>query len=148
MAGILSGLTRRQVNDRLDAIVAFAELEPFIDNPVRTYSSGMQVRLAFATAMHSDPEILLIDEVLTVGDLAFQRKCSDRLAQFKANGCTILLVSHDAGTIQDMCEEVLWLEAGRVVVHGPATEVVPRYVSHMGGRVEAANNEPNTSSFH
>lgn len=140
MAGILGGLTRRQVLQRLEAIVDFAELEPFIDNPVRTYSTGMQMRLAFATAVHSDPEILLLDEVLSVGDLAFQRKCLDRMAQFKAEGCTILLVSHDAGAIQDMCEQALWLDAGRVIEHGAAAGVVSKYVEYMSG-----NGPPTTT---
>jgi lipopolysaccharide transport system ATP-binding protein len=133
MAGILSGLPRRAVVARLDAIVAFAELEASIDNPARTYSSGMLMRLAFATAMHTDPEILLIDEVLAVGDLAFQRKCRERLDMFKASGCTLLVVSHDSGTIMDMCEDALWLQSGQVAMHGPAAEVVPRYVAHMSG---------------
>ena len=133
MAGILGGLTRRQVLQRLDAIVDFAELEPFIDNPIRTYSTGMQMRLAFATAAHTDPEILLLDEVLSVGDLAFQHKCLDRMKQFKADGCTILLVSHDTGAVREMCDEALWLDGGRLVAHGPARETVDRYVEHMNG---------------
>jgi lipopolysaccharide transport system ATP-binding protein len=131
MAGILGGLTRRQVLQRLDAIVDFAELEPFIDNPVRTYSTGMQMRLAFATAAHTDPEILLLDEVLSVGDLAFQRKCLDRMAQFKAAGCTILLVSHDASAVAEMCEDAIWLDTGRLVAAGRAADVVARYIAHM-----------------
>jgi len=131
LVGILGGLTRRQVMRRLDAIVDFAELEPFIDNPVRTYSTGMQMRLAFATAIHVDPEVLLIDEVLSVGDLAFQRKCLDRIADFKARGCTILVVSHDASAIRDMCDEALWLRSGRLEAHGPTDDVVARYVEAM-----------------
>jgi lipopolysaccharide transport system ATP-binding protein len=133
----ISGLSRQQVLRRLDAIVAFAELEQFIDNPLRTYSTGMQMRLAFATAVHAEPEILLIDEVLSVGDLAFQRKCLERINEFKAAGCSILLVSHEASDIHDLCDEALWLSGGTIVEHGPASEVVERYVEHMGGEPPA-----------
>jgi lipopolysaccharide transport system ATP-binding protein len=131
MAGILGGLTRREVLDRLDAIIEFAEIEAFIDNPVRTYSTGMQMRLAFSTAIHAEPEILLIDEVLSVGDIAFQRKCLERIGQFKANGCSIIFVSHDADVVKELCDEALWLHAGTVVTHARATETVRRYLEHM-----------------
>lgn len=129
--GVIAGLTRQQVAQRFDSIVEFAELETFIDSPLRTYSTGMQMRLGFAVAVHTDPEILLIDEILAVGDLAFQRKCLDRIAQFKDEGCTIVLVSHDADSIQQLCDEVLWLRRGRLVAHGPADEVTDRYVEEM-----------------
>jgi lipopolysaccharide transport system ATP-binding protein len=138
MAGILSGLRRRQVTDRLAYIITFSELEPCIDNPIRTYSSGMQMRLAFAAAMYSDPEILLIDEVLAVGDLAFQRKCRERMEQFKAEGCTILVVSHDLETIAELCDTALWLDAGRVVAHGPTADIIHGYVTYMGGGKDMA----------
>ena len=92
LGGLLNGLTRREVLDRFDAIVAFAEVEKVIDSPVRTYSTGMLMRLAFATAVHTEPEILLIDEVLSVGDLAFQHKCLDRIDEIRNAGCSILLV--------------------------------------------------------
>jgi len=118
VSGVIAGLTRHEVAQRFDSIVAFAELQQSIDSPLRTYSSGMQMRLAFAVAIHTEPEILLIDEVLAVGDLAFQRKCLQRIARFKAEGCTILLVSHDATLIQQLCDEVLWLRGGRLVAHG------------------------------
>lgn len=129
--GVISGLTRREIEQRLDAIVAFAELQEFIDNPLRTYSTGMQMRLAFAVAVHIEPEILLIDEVLAVGDLAFQRKCLERIAQFKAEGCTIILVSHDTSVIQQLCDEALWLRAGRLVAYGATDVVVGQYVAEM-----------------
>lgn len=131
MAGILAGLTRRQVLQRLDAIVDFAELEPFIDNPIRTYSTGMQMRLAFATAVHSEPDVLLLDEVLSVGDLAFQRKCLDRMTEFRAAGCTMLLVSHDVGAVRELCDEAIWLDGGRLCASGTAADVVDRYIAHM-----------------
>lgn len=129
--GVLSGLKRREVAQRFDSIVAFAELENSIHNPLRTYSTGMQMRLAFAVAAHLEPEILLVDEVLSVGDLAFQRKCLDRINQFKAEGCSIVFVSHDVETIEELCAEALWLRKGQVIVHGPARHAVEQYVAEM-----------------
>jgi lipopolysaccharide transport system ATP-binding protein len=111
--------------------LAFAELEEFIDNPLRTYSTGMQMRLGFAVAAHTDPEILLIDEILAVGDLAFQRKCLECIAQFKDQGCAIVLVSHDAGSIQRLCDEALWIRQGRLVACGPADVVAGQYIAEM-----------------
>lgn len=131
ISGVISGLLRQEITQRFDSIVAFAELENFIDNPLRTYSTGMQMRLAFAIAAHIDPDVLLIDEVLAVGDLAFQRKCLDRIAQFRADGCTILLVSHDADQVQKLCDEVLWLRQGQIVAHGEPEIVVGQYVAEM-----------------
>jgi lipopolysaccharide transport system ATP-binding protein len=129
--GVIAGLTRHEMAQRFDSIVAFAELEEFIDNPLRTYSTGMQMRLGFAVAVHTDPEILLIDEILAVGDLAFQRKCLDRIAQFKAQGCTIILVSHDTNSIQQLCDEALWLRRGKLVAYGPADVVTNQYAEEM-----------------
>jgi lipopolysaccharide transport system ATP-binding protein len=129
--GVIAGLTRHEVARRFDSIVAFAELEEFIDNPLRTYSTGMQMRLGFAVAVHTEPEILLIDEILAVGDLAFQRKCLDRIAQFKDEGCTIVLVSHDADSIQQLCDEALWLRRGKLVAYGPADVVAGQYIEEM-----------------
>lgn len=129
--GVISGLTRRQVRRYFDSIVAFAELEKFIDNPLRTYSTGMQMRLGFAIAVHTSPDILLIDEVLVVGDLSFQRKCIERIVQFKNDGCAIVLVSHDEGQIEQLCDEVLWLRSGQLVAHGDAKVVIGQYVSEM-----------------
>ena len=129
ISGVINGLTRREVSKEFDSIVAFSELEDFIDSPLRTYSTGMQMRLAFAVATHTNPEVLLIDEVLGVGDLAFQRKCLERIAQFKADGCTIILVTHDNGFVAKLCDEALWLHGGRVIVYGPANEVASRYIA-------------------
>jgi lipopolysaccharide transport system ATP-binding protein len=142
MSGILTGLTRREVLDRLDAIIAFAELEKFIDHPLRTYSTGMQMRLAFSAAVHAEPEVLIIDEVLSVGDIAFQRKCLDRIAQFRKAGCSILLVSHEASVVQDLCDDVLWVNAGRLMAQGPASEVLRQYAAHMGVAPEPAAGVP------
>jgi lipopolysaccharide transport system ATP-binding protein len=108
--------------------VAFAELEQFIDSPLRTYSTGMQTRLAFAVAVHTMPDILLIDEVLAVGDLSFQRKCLQQIAQFKAEGSAIILISHDTAQVQQLCDEVLWLRDGRVESHGDPAQVVRQYI--------------------
>src|SRR5262249_33676935 len=96
-----------------------------------TYSSGMQMRLAFAVAAHMEPEVLLIDEALAVGDLAFQRKCIQRITQFKAEGCTIVLVAHETTLIKQLCDEVLWLRGGRLVSHGPPDVIVGQYVAEM-----------------
>jgi lipopolysaccharide transport system ATP-binding protein len=133
LTGILNGLTRREVLERLESIVDFAETEDVLDNPIRTYSSGMQMRLAFAVAVHTEPDILLIDEVLSVGDIAFERKCLNRIDQFKAAGCAILVVSHAGETIEDMCDEALWLNSGRLVAQGRADAIVREYTAHMGG---------------
>jgi lipopolysaccharide transport system ATP-binding protein len=131
ISGVISGLTRHEVQQRFDSIVAFAELEAFIDNPLRTYSTGMQMRLAFAIAVHIEPEILLIDEVLAVGDISFQHKCLERITQFKEEGCTIILVSHDATSVRQLCDEALWLRTGQLIAYGPAEVIVDQYVAEM-----------------
>jgi lipopolysaccharide transport system ATP-binding protein len=131
VAGVVAGLTRAEVLERFDSIVAFAELEEVMENPFRTYSTGMQMRLAFAVAAHTDPEILLIDEVLAVGDLAFQRKCLQRIGQFKADGCAVVLVSHDMQLVRQLCDHVVWLGAGHVAAHGAADVVIRQYESAM-----------------
>jgi lipopolysaccharide transport system ATP-binding protein len=128
LAGIVAGLTRREVRARLDAIVAFAGLEAFVDEPLRTYSTGMQARLGFAIAAHTDPEILLVDEVLAVGDAAFQRRCIERLRQFQRDGVTMLIVSHDHHVVAELCDEVVWLRGGALVAVGAPNEIVRRYV--------------------
>ena len=125
--GVISGLTRRQVAQRFDAIVSFAELEEFIDSPLRTYSAGMWMRLAFSVAIHVDPEVLLVDEVLAVGDIGFQRKCRQRIEELRALGCATLLVSHDTDLIAEICDDAIWLDAGQVIAQGPAAAVVHRY---------------------
>jgi lipopolysaccharide transport system ATP-binding protein len=130
--GVISGLTRREIAGNFDSIVAFAELADFIDSPLRIYSLGMQMRLAFSVAAHIQPDILLIDEVLAVGDAAYQLKCLERIAQFKAQGCAILFVSHDTAVVQRLCDEALLLEEGRVAAHGPPDEVVSQYLAEIG----------------
>jgi lipopolysaccharide transport system ATP-binding protein len=140
--GIISGLTRREVASQFDAIVDFAELADFIDSPIRTYSTGMQMRLAFAVAAHIEPEILLIDEVLAVGDFSFQRKCLERIAQFKEQGCAIMLVSHDTTLVGQLCDEAIWLRSGRLAAHGPAEVVANQYVAEM--KAETQRHTPKT----
>lgn len=129
--GVISGLSRRQVNGLMDSIVAFAELENFLDNPVRTYSSGMQLRLAFSVAVHVQPEVLLVDEVLAVGDLGFQRKCLERIRQLRDGGAAVLYVTHDLSQARDECDRVLWLDGGQAAAWGAAAEVVDAYRETM-----------------
>jgi lipopolysaccharide transport system ATP-binding protein len=132
ISGVVAGLTRREVAQCFESIVAFAELQTFIESPMRTYSTGMQMRLAFAIAVHTSPDVLLIDEVLAVGDVAFQRKCLERIAQFKAAGCAIILISHETAVIQKLCDQVLWLRGGRIVAHGTPDMVIDQYLDDQG----------------
>ena len=125
--GILLGLSRQEVRERFDEIVRFAGLEAFIDNPVKTYSSGMYMRLGFAIATAVDPDVLLIDEVLAVGDEAFQHKCIGKIQEFKARGRTICFVSHDLGAVEQLCDETLWLADGQVSAIGRTHEVIQQY---------------------
>ncbi len=135
--GSLMGLSRREMDRRLEAIVAFSEIERFIDMPIKHYSSGMRMRLGFATAIHVDPDILLIDEVLAVGDQAFQNKCRDRIAELRKAGVTIVLVSHSIQAIRDLCQRTLWLEGGRVQAYGPTDDVVEAYYASVVAHEEA-----------
>ena len=129
--GAILGLSRRQITERLDDIIAFAELDQFINNPVRNYSSGMYMRLGFAIAVHVDPQVILIDEVLAVGDEAFQRKCIERIRRFRKEGRTMVFVSHDLAAVMDVCDRVLWLEHGRVRADGKPPDAVDAYLSHV-----------------
>jgi ABC-type polysaccharide/polyol phosphate transport system ATPase subunit len=135
--GIMLGLTRKEVEERFDAIVAFAELEDFIDAPVKTYSSGMYVRLGFAVAIHVDPDVLLIDEVLAVGDEAFTRKCLDKIGEFRRRGKTILLVTHSLGLAEKMCDDLLWLRHGKMADRGDPKRIVDAYLTYVAGGEEA-----------
>ena len=127
--GIMLGLTKRQIHERFDEIVEFAELTDFIDAPVKTYSSGMYMRLGFAVAIHVDPDVLLVDEVLAVGDQQFQAKCIRKIYQLKAAGHTLICVSHSGSLIEELCDTGLWLDHGRVIAQGEAHEVVRAYQS-------------------
>ena len=130
--GALHGLTREQIESRMDDIVEFSELGDFIEVPVKTYSSGMFVRLGFAIAAHLDADVLLIDEVLAVGDEAFQRKCEQRIAEQVSAGATLVLVSHDAALVERTCERVIVLDGGKVVFDGPTGDGMPFYHRLMG----------------
>jgi ABC-type polysaccharide/polyol phosphate transport system ATPase subunit len=141
--GIMLGLSKREVADRFDEIVEFAEMKDFIDAPVKTYSSGMYMRLGFAVAIHVDPEVLLVDEVLAVGDEGFTHKCLDKFAEFKRRGKTILLVTHSLGMVERFCDEALWLDAGRIKGSGDPKRIVGAYVTDVEKREEqelAAND--------
>jgi len=129
--GIILGLSRKDIQQRIDDIIRFSELEEFIDSPVKTYSSGMYMRLAFSIAAAVDPEILLIDEILAVGDASFQRKCQNRLNALKADGKTIVIVTHDLGALERHCDRVLWLEHGRLKAYGDVQSVVQMYLEHV-----------------
>jgi ABC-type polysaccharide/polyol phosphate transport system ATPase subunit len=129
--GIMLGLSKREVARRFDEIVEFAELTDFIDAPVKTYSSGMYMRLGFAVAIHVDPDVLLVDEVLAVGDEGFTHKCLDKFAEFKRRGKTILLVTHSLGLVERFCDDALWLDGGRVKALGDPKRVVGAYVTDV-----------------
>ncbi len=126
------GLTKREIDTKLEEIVEFAELGEYIDNPVRTYSSGMYMRLAFAVAINVNADILLIDEILAVGDVNFQAKCINRLFELKKQGVTIVLVSHSAEQIEMICDRSIWIDAGRIKLDGKCRDVHKQYLKYMG----------------
>jgi ABC-2 type transport system ATP-binding protein len=146
--GAILGLTKRQLDARFDDIVAFAGIEQFIDTPVKNYSSGMYVRLGFSVAINVDPDILLVDEVLAVGDAEFQRKCSEKIAEFHKQGKTIVLVSHTLPTVRALCDEVALLDHGALVDIGTPGHIIDHYLadtfsdaSHDGGLVRWGSGE-------
>ena len=126
--GAILGFTSKEIRRRFDDIVGFAELDRFIDEPVRNYSSGMYVRLGFSVAIHVEPEILLVDEVLAVGDHTFQKRCLDRFAQLKAEGRTIILVSHDLDMVGWLCEQTAWIQQGTLQAVGPSPKIIERFL--------------------
>jgi len=132
--GIVLGLSKREVRQQLDEIIRFAELETFIDEPVKTYSVGMYMRLGFSVAVHADPDVLLIDEILAVGDEGFFQKCYDKLAAFRRRGKTIILVSHDLSMVSRWCDTVIWLEDGRVQEQGMPQRVIDLYRQHVAAQ--------------
>jgi lipopolysaccharide transport system ATP-binding protein len=125
--GVLMGLRRREVEGKMDEIIDFSGLGSFIDQPLKTYSSGMQMRLGFAIAIHAEPDILLVDEVLAVGDAEFQKKCLGRIADLRKRGVTIVLVSHDLLTMESVCDRAAYIEKGGLVAIGPPSEVTGIY---------------------
>ncbi len=140
--GSLLGLSRQEMARKFDDIVDFADLGQFIDVPVRNYSSGMHVRLGFSVAVHTDPQILLVDEVLAVGDAAFQRRCLDRIDRLRNDGVSVLLVSHDLGVVQKLCHRAIWIDRGRLLLDDTAETTVRQYLwrSCEAGAVKAPNS--------
>ncbi len=130
------GLTKKEIDARLKDIVDFSELEEFIDNPVRTYSSGMYMRLAFSVAINVDADILLIDEILAVGDANFQAKCFNKLKEIKAQGTTIVIVSHSLGQIEQICDRSIWIHEGLIRAEGPPKETDLEYLDYMGQKLQ------------
>lgn len=125
------GLGKKEIDERVQSIIEFSELEEFIDNPVRTYSSGMYMRLAFSVAINVDADILLIDEILAVGDAHFQEKCFQKLKEIKRQGTTIIIVSHSLGQIEEICEKTIWLDKGKIALEGIPFDVHPKYMEFM-----------------
>jgi ABC-2 type transport system ATP-binding protein len=132
--GAILGLSFREIAGRLDEIVEFTGIEKFVDTPVKWYSSGMYARLGFGVAAHSDPDVLLVDEVLAVGDTAFQRKAIDSMRGLVQSGKTVVLVSHDLGNVRGLCKQVLWLEKGEIRALGPTEEIVAQYLDDVNSR--------------
>ena len=149
--GIMLGLSKKEINEKFDDIVRFAELEEFIDAPVKTYSSGMYMRLGFSVAINVNPEILLIDEVLAVGDASFIPKCLDRIDDFRRRKKTILFVSHDLATVEKICDRVAWMKNGRVITIGEPKRIVDAYLQDVTNKQEKAfekrHQEPPTAQI-
>src|SRR6202035_4479491 len=140
LSGSILGMGKREIDRKFDEIVAFAEIDKFIDTPVKHYSSGMYVRLAFAVAAHLEPEILLVDEVLAVGDINFQKKCLGKMGEVAKGGRTVVLVSHQVNQIRRLCERVAWIDGGSIRQAGPTHEVVSAYEGAMArGERSSAN---------
>ena len=135
------GLSKKEIDSRVDAIIAFSELEDFIDNPVRTYSSGMYMRLAFSVAINVDADILLIDEILAVGDANFQAKCFNKLREIKAKGTTIVIVSHSLGQIEQICDRSIWIHEGLIKAQGEPKEIDLEYLEYMGNKQQESNRK-------
>lgn len=125
------GLSKKEIDKKLDSIIAFSELEGFIDSPIRTYSSGMYIRLAFAVAVHVEPQILLMDEILAVGDANFQKKCIEKIKEFKKQGITIVFVSHNMNDVYEICDRVVWLDHGKIKEIGDTKTIGERYLAEM-----------------
>jgi lipopolysaccharide transport system ATP-binding protein len=143
--GILMGLTRRQVQSKLEEIIEFSELGEFIDRPIRVYSSGMLARLGFAVVAHLDPEILLIDEVLGVGDIRFQQKCLNKMLTFKESNVTIVLVTHSIGSIIELCDRAMWIDNHVIRMIGDPKEIALKYSKVSGVDLGLEAVEPLTS---
>jgi lipopolysaccharide transport system ATP-binding protein len=137
LGGGLFGLTRREIDRRFDEIVQFAEVEPLIDTPMKRYSSGLYARLGFSVAIHSHPDIVLVDEVLAVGDAAFRRRALDSLRRLIADGKTVLFISHDLWNVRRLCDQIVWMDQGRIRASGAAADIADRYTEDVNGRAPA-----------
>ena len=144
--GAILGMSRNDINRKFDEIVDFAEVERFIDTPVKHYSSGMYLRLAFAVAAHLEPEILLVDEVLAVGDAAFQKKCLGKMGDVAQEGRTVLFVSHNMGAVENLCARSVMIDAGKIALIGNTNEVVGRYMQHTYAESEATSGLANVAN--
>ncbi|HYY74176.1 MAG TPA: ABC transporter ATP-binding protein, partial [Solirubrobacterales bacterium] len=141
LGGLAAGLTRMELQEKYDEIVEFAELEDFMDLPMRTYSSGMYGRLAFSVAVHMDPDILLVDEALSVGDARFRRKSFERMRDLCAQARTIVIVSHAFGSIRELCDQAVWMHKGNLKMWGEPDEVVTAYADFLGVKEDATDKE-------
>lgn len=128
------GLSRKEIDSKLESIIEFSELRDFIDSPIRTYSSGMYTRLAFSVAVHVSPDILLIDEILAVGDINFQKKCIAKIKEFKKKGVTMVFVSHNMNDVLEICDSVVWLDKGRMIEYGDTETIAKKYLAEMDRR--------------
>ena len=137
------GMTRKEVDKNIESIIDFSEIREFIDNPIRTYSSGMYLKLAFSVATHINPEILLIDEILAVGDMNFQKKCFAKMEEFKRNKVTIILVSHNLNAVAKFCDKCIWLQDGVIKSSGKSKSVIEEYLSFMSGKQDKSNEKGN-----
>src|SRR5258708_31295619 len=142
LGGALAGMGRAEMARKFDSIVEFAQLESFIDMPVKHYSSGMFARLAFAVSIHLEPELLLVDEVLAVGDQAFQRRCLDRISELQRAGVAVCFVSHAPDIVRELCTRAIWFDHGQVAADGPADSIVRRYLDHSFGPLGRAVAQP------
>ena len=138
--GAILGMRKAEIERKFDEIVAFAEIDKFIDTPVKHYSSGMYVRLAFAVAAHLEPEILLVDEVLAVGDAAFQKKCLGKMSEVSQGGRTVVLISHNMAAVENLCDKGILLEDGKVTFSGDMKEAIDRYLQGISGTGEGPNS--------
>jgi lipopolysaccharide transport system ATP-binding protein len=142
VSGIIAGLSKKQVLRKMDEIIGFAELENFVDSPLRTYSTGMQMRLAFSVIVHANPEVLLVDEVLSVGDIAFQQKCLARIRKLREAGCIVLLASHDLPQVVEICDRALWLDEGNQVMLGDPADVIQAFRDQTSLETRARTPDP------
>ena len=140
------GLNKKEIDERLERIIDFSELGEYIDNPVRTYSSGMYTRLAFAVAINVDADILLIDEILAVGDTNFQAKCFNKMQELKRSGITIVFVTHDTGTVERFCDKAIWINDGKIMIYDESPKAVDAYLNYMNGKkIESLENKTETA---